>query len=145
MAPGILAGMLIAAAVVAVGGCYDAADLVAQAKEKASLKQLEEIDLGEFSVTLPREEGSTTIVAVRIHPFANVSKQRVHVISEQLGKLRPALRHKVILAVRKATPEELIEPELIRLQERVRRVAITELDAAPIHSIGFKRFEVYEE
>ncbi|MBN1852395.1 MAG: hypothetical protein JW829_06710 [Pirellulales bacterium] len=127
------------------GGCYDGEALVTQAEAKASREMQEEIDLGKYSVTLPRSTKASTTVTLELHLFANVAKRDVPKIKKQLNERMPILRHETIMKLRQAAAEELSDPSLATLRSSIMEVTRQTLPAVPIESISFYRIGVVEE
>ena len=128
-----------------ITGCFNGEALVAQARANASSTLREEVDLGKYTVTLPRPVDASTTVTLKMHVFANVAKRDVPKIEEQLEERKYLLRHKTIMKLRQAAPEDLADPALTTLRSSVADVTKQILSAAPIDSIGFYRFEVLEQ
>ena len=128
-----------------VPGCYDADLLVAQARSNAASKRQLEVDLGQYYVSLPREDDSTTTVTLQMHVFANVPRREGSAVSERARELGHSLRHETILAVRQTDPQEFADPDLAVLRNRVTDVAKRVLGDTPIDSVGFYQFNVFEE
>lgn len=118
-------------------GCYNGEKLVQQAHSSAIKGRLEELDLGQFRITMPLDIATGETTAVIIHPFALTPHYRLKAISKQLKTDRAALEHHTLLAVRSATGAELAEPSLDALRERLRGAANEVLRDEPIQSIGF--------
>jgi hypothetical protein len=58
-------------------------------------------------------------------------------VKGQLQAEEYRLRHDLLAAVRDATPEELSEPSLAQLRERIERVMNEALTDQPVKSVGF--------
>lgn len=132
-------------ALLPVAGCYDGEALVVQAKIEASHGMREEVDLGKYYVTLPRRADKSTTVSLDIHVFTSVPAADVAKLEEQLEKNMHRLRHDTILTLRQAASEELVDPALAALRERVANVARQTLTAVSIDTIGFHHFAVQEQ
>jgi hypothetical protein len=130
---------LLALAMVSFGGCYDGEALVELARAEAIQSQLDEVELGAYRTTLPRDENSAATTEIEFEIFGNAPHYRVAEITQQLATDGYRLRYGVITEVRQATAEELGEPNLTALKERFKEVANQVLANAPITSIGVKR------
>ena len=127
-------------AVLAVGlstGCYDSQRLLHEARSTAPTTRLAEVDLGRFQTTLPRDKKTNSFTELNVHLFATVPRSRVATVKGQLQAEEYRLRHNLLAAVRNATPEELSEPSLAQLRERIERVMNEALTDRPVKSVGF--------
>ena len=132
--------LLIVAAVFGCGlcaGCYDGTALVSRARSAALTTRLSEVDLGSYHTTLPRDPNSVSLTELRMHLFGTVPRYRVPAIEQQLKTEEFRIRHATLAAVRKASREELAEPSLASLRERIEKVVNEILEDAPVKSIGF--------
>jgi hypothetical protein len=118
--------------------CYDGEALIHQARSAAHNNSLAEIDLGSYETTLPRDQNTDAITELNIHIFGTVSRYHVPAIEKQLRLDEYRLRHETLTAVRKTTRDELAEPSLAQLRERIEKVVNNILAEAPIKSIGSK-------
>jgi hypothetical protein len=118
-------------------GCYDGDALVKQTRSAAISTHLAEVDLGSFHTSLPRDPKSGTVTALSLHIFGNVPHYRVAAIERQLRIDEYRLRHETIAAVRATSSEELADPSLKSLRERIERIVNGILDEAPVETIGF--------
>jgi hypothetical protein len=129
-----------AAAMLAIAfssGCYDGDLLVLEARSAAHNTRLAEVDLGHFLTTLPRDRKNNSFTDLEVHLFATVPHSRVSSVKRQLAMEEYRLRHDLLAAVRGATSEELTEPSLAQLRQRVEKVIDAILADQPVKSIGF--------
>jgi hypothetical protein len=122
------------------GGCYEGKVLVAQARSAALNTRLAEVDLGTFHTTLPRDKNSISLTEMRLHIFGTVPRYRVPAIEKQLKTEAYRLRHETLVAVRRSTPEELADPNLTRLRQRIEQIVNGILEEGPVKTIGFYDF-----
>jgi hypothetical protein len=120
-----------------IPGCYDGDALVTQTRSAAISTHLAEVDLGLFHTSLPRDPKSGTVTALSLHIFGNVPHYRVAEIERQLKIDEYRLRHETIAAVRATSSEELADPSLKSLRERIERIVNGILEEAPVETIGF--------
>jgi flagellar basal body-associated protein FliL len=66
-----------------------------------------------------------------------VPRYRVPDVEKRLKVEEYRLRHETLGAVRSATRDELAEPSLTQLRERIEKVVNEILEDAPVKSIGF--------
>ncbi len=118
-------------------GCYDGEALVREARSTALSTRLAEVDLGKFQTTLPRVASSDSLTDLDLHIFGTVPRHRLSALKTQIKVDDYRLRHELLAAVRGATPEELAEPSLAQLRERIEHVVNAILSDAPVKSIGF--------
>ncbi len=118
-------------------GCYDGATLVTQARSAALSTHLAEVDLGSYHTSLPRDPKTGSVTQLRLHIFGNVPHYRVAAIERQLRIDEFRLRHETIAAVRATSSEELADPSLANLRQRIERIVNGILEEAPVKTIGF--------
>jgi hypothetical protein len=118
-------------------GCYDGDALVNAARTSAVKTRLAEVDFGTFQTTLPRDPENNTHTELKLRVFGTVARYRVPEIQKQLKSEEYRLRAETLGAVRTASRDELAEPSLIKLRERIERVVNEILAEAPVKSIGF--------
>jgi hypothetical protein len=128
-----------------LGGCYDGQALVARISQRVADDQRAEIDLGVYQVTLPRGPSEPVATTIKLEVVATVHRQNASQIKRQLHAVRTHLRHATILALRQSPPEDLLEPRLTKLHERIEGATEEHLTAAPIESIAFRSFAVFED
>ena len=127
----------IMAFVLACAGCYDGQQLIEQVRDEAIRMQLEEIDLGTYRTTMPRDTATATFTDMQFRIFGNVPRYRMEAIQRQLEEDTYRLRHETLAAVREATHDELTDPDLTKLRQRLANVVNGLLADSPIDSIGF--------
>jgi hypothetical protein len=118
-------------------GCYDGEALLQQAQSAAVKSRLAEMDLGSFKTTLPRDETSALFTDLNLHVFGTVPRYRLSAVKKQIQTDEYRLRSETLAAVRKCTHEELAEPSLSKLRERIEKVVNDVLAEAPVKEIGF--------
>jgi hypothetical protein len=118
--------------------------LVQQARSSAVKTRLAEIDFGTFRTTLPRDRKTESFTELELHIFGTVPRYRVQEIKQQLKVEEYRLRHETLAAVRTATRDELAEPSLAQLRQRIEQVVNTVLNDAPVKDIGFYQVTLRE-
>jgi hypothetical protein len=121
----------------AIAGCYDGEALVREARSNALKSRLAEVDFGTFQTTLPRDRKTDSFTELELHIFGTVPRYRVPEIKQQLRVNEYLLRQETLAAVRTATREELAEPSLAQLRDRIESVVNQILNDAPVKAIGF--------
>ena len=124
------------------GGCYDGEALLKQAQSTALNASLAEVDLGEFSTTLPRDLDTGRYTSIDLHIFGTVPRSRLSEVKKQLKYEDYRLRHETLTAVRQSTRDELTDPTLAKLRARLEQVVNQVLDDAPVKEIGFYQLTV---
>ena len=123
-------------------GCYDGNAIVNEVRSEALRTRLVEVDLGRFRTTMPRASNTSASTELKLHIFGTVPRYRVPEIEQHLKSDGFRLRHETLMAVRKATPEELAEPSLSRLRARIEKVVNQNLKEAPVKTVGFYELSV---
>jgi hypothetical protein len=118
-------------------GCYDGELLVREVRSTAVSTRMAEVDLGRFLTTLPRDRKNNSFTDLDVHIFATVPRSRVSAVKRCLKTEEYRLRHDLLAAVRGATADELAEPSLAQLRNRIERVVTSVLSDTPVKSIGF--------
>ena len=129
--------VIAALSLAACAGCYDGDALVEAARSTAVKTRLAEVDFGLFQTTLPRDRETSVLTELKLHVFGTVPRYRVPDIKKQLKVEEYRLRAETLEAVRNATRDELSEPSLTQLRERIERVLNEILTDAPVKTIGF--------
>jgi hypothetical protein len=137
-------GALVVLGLAACPGCYDGEVLVQQARSSAVKTRLAEIDFGTFRTTLPRDRKNNSFTELELHIFGTVPRYRVPEIKQQLKVEEYRLRHETLAAVRTATRDELAEPSLAQLRQRIEQVVNAVLSDAPVKAIGFYQVTLRE-
>jgi hypothetical protein len=123
-------------------GCYDGEALINKARSAAQRTRLAEIDLGTFRTTMPTDAETSSLTELVLHLFGTVPRYRVPMIERQLMAEDYRIRHEMISAVRQASVEELAEPNLTQLRERIEKVVNGILEESPVDAIGFYSMQV---
>jgi hypothetical protein len=120
-----------------VAGCYDGEALVQAAHSSAVKSRLAEVDFGTFQTTLPRDTKSGAVTELKLHVFGTVPRYRESDVKNQLNAEEYRVRAGMLGAVRAASRDELAEPSLTKLRERIERVMNQILAEAPVKTVGF--------
>jgi len=121
-------------------GCFDAEALVHSRQKMAVLARLEEIDLGEFRVTLPKPAAGASIAELRFHVFGRVANSDLDRVQKALENQGPQFRHELLLAVRQLQVSDLEDPQLQTLRSHIENVMNDALSGEPLQSVGFYSF-----
>ena len=121
-------------------GCFDAESMVEARRAVAIKARLEEVDLGEFRVTLPRPPETNEVAEISFHVFGHVANRDLRMVQDALETHGPELRHKLLLATRQLGMEEIEDPQLQSLRNYVAEVINETLPGDPLQFVGFYRF-----
>jgi flagellar basal body-associated protein FliL len=124
-------------AAVACTGCYDGEKILRRARNDAIKTRLEEVDLGEFRVTLPQDPKNNEMTEVVLHVFGSSVRYRIAAIKRRLEDEEFLLRQAILEAIRNTTNEDLADPRLTLLRDRLLAAVNSVLDDKPVESIGF--------
>lgn len=133
----IFGAVTVAVCFGALNGCYDGSALIEEARNAALNTRLAEIDLGAYQTVLPHNQDTSAVVELEFRIFGTVGRYSVPAVEHQLAADGFRVRHETLVAVRKATLEELADPDFVQLRERIETVVNSILTDAPVKSIGF--------
>ena len=137
--PCVAAALLLATLTTSVG-CFDAEGMIKSRRAAANRARLEEVDLGEYRVSVPRVGDRSPGGELYFHVFGLVANQDMKTVQEVLEQHGPEIRHVLLLASRNLSPEELQDPRLSVLRESVAQAVNANLDGEPVRSVGFYQF-----
>jgi hypothetical protein len=126
-------------------GCYDAHALIEQIRIDALRNRLHEVDLGTFRTTMPRDPKTNLLMQMELHLFGTAPQYRIHAIEERLESEGYRIRSETLAAIRKTNGDELSEPDLTSLRNRLEQVVNNVLSDAPIKSLGIKDLKIVYE
>jgi len=121
-------------------GCFDAEAMLDSRRAVAIRVRLEEVDLGEFRVSLPQPIATVEAAEINFHVFGQVTNRDLGKVEEALEELGPELRHRLLLSIRKLTAEDIQDPPLTALRAHIAEVVNETLPGEPLLSVGFYRF-----
>jgi hypothetical protein len=131
---------ILAVVVTAPVGCYDGAVLLTAHRGETDTNSLDEIDLGEFRISLVAPRGEADAGLVEFHVFGQVARRDRDEVAELLAKNEPEWRRRILLLVRGLVASELDEPKLETLRSGIHAAANAALATELIKSVGFYRF-----
>jgi hypothetical protein len=135
----------LALSLLACIGCYDANALIEQIRTDALRNRLQEVDLGTFRTTMPRDPKTNLLMQMELHLFGTAPQYRIHTIEERLESEGYRLRSETLAAIRKTNGGELAEPDLTHLRNRLEQVVNNVLSDAPINSLGIEELKIVYE
>ena len=124
-------------------GCFDASAMIEARRKVAVLARLEEIDLGKFRLTLSRPVQSEEMAEIQFHAFGQVANRDLDEVSDALETYGPELRHRLLLAARELSLEDLEDARLDLLRTHIATVINETLPGEPLQSVGFYQFSYY--
>jgi hypothetical protein len=134
------AAALAAVALLVAPGCFDRSALEQAQQHETNLVRTEELELGEFRITLPHEPGTPSRGVVEFKAFGRVAARDRDKVAKALAMNGPELRYRVLMAVRALTTKQLEEPTLQTLRGQLAKLANASLEKHPITSVGFYKF-----
>ncbi len=124
-------------------GCFDANGMIDARRKIAILARLEEVDLGKYRLTLSRPVQSDEMAEIRFHAFGQVANRDLDQITEALETYGPELRHRLLMAARQLTLEDLEDAQIDLLRTQITSVINETLPGEPLQSVGFYKFSYY--
>lgn len=121
-------------------GCFDADALIEARRTVAMRTRLEEVDLGEFRVTLPHAAERTENAEIYFHVFGQVAHRNLEKVKKSIDKHGAEIRHRMLITARMMTAEQLEDPQLKDLRTIFAEVVNETLEGNPVQSVGFYRF-----
>lgn len=121
-------------------GCFNAEGLIESRRLTAIRATLQEVELGEFRITIPQGEPYDQTTEVSFHVFGRVTNRDMEAVAEVLETYGPVIRDKMLVATRELRPEDLEEPKLNVLREKIAGVINSFLEDELVQSVGFYHF-----
>ena len=135
-------GLLLGASMVISSGCYNGEELVERIRSKAIRTRLEEIDLGQYRITLPRDSKSNEMIEVRIHMFAHAARHRLSSLERELKEKDFLIQDNMLTTFRAFKNEDLEDPELTYLRKTVLETVNSTLHEPLLSSLGMYDFQI---
>ncbi len=124
-------------------GCFDAEAMIEARRKIAILARLEEVDLGEFRLTLPQPVQSTDMAEIQFHAFGQVANRDLDKVTEAIESQGPELRHRLLMAARHLRLEDLEEAHFDSLRTQIAEVINGTLPGEPLQSVGISHFSYH--
>jgi flagellar basal body-associated protein FliL len=121
-------------------GCYNSEALLKQHREASKHLQMEEVDLGQFSVCLPHTLGNATDHIVEFHVFGQVESQHREKVDAALDLRNAELRSRMLIAIRKLEQADFDEPRLTKLRNSIAEVINGAVSEQLVKKVGFYHF-----
>ena len=136
----LTARVLLLMSAMTSSGCFNAEAMIESRRVIAIRTRLEEVDLGDFRVTLPHAVEKTNSTELHFHVFGQVANRDLDSVEAMLAKKESEIRHRVLIAARLLTIEDLEDPNLGSLRKRIAELVNEELKGEPVKAVGFYRF-----
>jgi len=140
-----LSWMLVSLSLV-IAGCSGDAEATAPSEEDVLVDNTTavEVDLGEFSVTIP-ESGSNSSFVLDFSLYGMADGEFEGTIEEHLEDTEKRVRNKIVIAVRKLTREQLLDPTLAGVKTPIRDAVNEVLGDMPLTSVGFRSINLSQQ
>lgn len=120
-----------------VSGCYSSAELLQRVRNDAMKNRVEEIDLGRFSITMPRDQTLAETLEIDMHVFGTIARYKREAVELQLAEDEHLFRHRTLMAIRDTTAEDFTDPDLEEFRKKILTAANSVLEEPTIKQIGF--------
>lgn len=118
-------------------GCYDTELLIQRARDKAVRSRLEEIDLGTFRVTLPRDPVTSNMTEIDVHMFGKMPHYKISGAEKELEEKAYLLHDRTLAKLRQFNQRDLIDPDLEKLRAELLVTVNSVLDDPSVKEVGF--------
>ncbi len=122
---------------IATGGCYNGDALVDRVRNDALRNRLEEIDLGRYAITMPRNPDTHETTEVEMQIFGSLARYKQKEVVSLLESKEPELRHGAVVAVRQSTADDFTDPDLTALRTRLLEAVNGIIGEPTVQSVGF--------
>ena len=118
-------------------GCFNGEKLVARVRNHAIRSRVDEVKLGQYRVTLPRNRLTGEMSEVDVRVFGETLRYKINEIEDELKSRAPEIEDHTLRILRETTREELADPELTDLRARLLASMNEVLTGAPLKSVCF--------
>jgi flagellar basal body-associated protein FliL len=118
-------------------GCYNSEKLVARVRNHAIRSRVDEVKLGQYRVTLPRNPLTGEMSEVDVRVYGETLRYKINELEDELKSRAPEIEDHTLKVLRETTREELADPELTDLRTRLLASMNEVLTGEPLKSIGF--------
>jgi hypothetical protein len=127
-------------ATIALPGCFDGSAILQAHEKETDLVRLDEVDIGEYRITLPHPPGRAGGGVLEFHIFGQVARRDRDKVASALQFNSAEIRYRVLLLTRGLTPEQLDEPKLTTLRTQITKIANASLESKMVRNVGFYSF-----
>jgi phage-related protein len=131
------ATLAVAALGAASLGCVDGDKLVARVRNNAIRTRIDEVELGSYKVTLPRNFPTGEMTEVEVRLYGETLRYKINEIEDELKQKAPVFEDHTLKVLRETTRQELADPDLTRLRARLLESMNATLTGAPLTALGF--------
>ncbi|QDV76186.1 flagellar basal body-associated FliL family protein [Botrimarina mediterranea] len=118
-------------------GCFNSEKLVERVRNNAIRTRIDEVKLGQYRVTLPRNPQTGEMAEVDVKVYGETLRYKINEIEDELKSRAPEIEDRTLQVLRETSREELADPNLVTLRERLLTSMNEVLTGAPLKSIGF--------
>lgn len=129
--------LVVAALGAASVGCVDSEKLVARVRNNAIRTRIDEVELGAYRVTLPRNFQTGEMAEVDVRLYGETPRYKINEIEDELKSKAPLIEDSTLKVLRQTTRQELADPDLTSLRARLLASMNETLSGAPLVSLGF--------
>ena len=137
---GVCWSLLLAVSLSSQLGCFNAEAMIESRRLTAIRARLQEVDLGQYQVTMPVGTWHDATTELDFHIFGKVATRETNTVQEVLETVRPEIRDQLLKVTRELSAEELEDPKLTSLRERIAAVINGFLEEELVQSVGFYHF-----
>ncbi len=119
-------------------GCYNGEKLVEQVRHRALRSRIDEVALGSYRVTRPRDERTGEMTEIHMELYGESQRYKINEIEDELELKAAIIEDQTIRALRQAPHDDLTEPNLDRLRSRLLTMLNGQIEGAPLLSVGFR-------
>ena len=129
--------LLLVAALTAPVGCYNAEALLESQRAEALLTKLEEVDLGQYRVSLPSRRGGIANTEIQFHLFGQVRYKDLPGVEAAIEEQRATISHELLFSIRELPTKEFEDADLTQLRENIKAVVNSRIEGKPVQMVGF--------
>lgn len=123
-----------------MSGCFNADRLIESRRLTAIRAKLQEVELGDFRITLPQGDTFDETTELHFRVFGRVATRDAKTVGELLENYEPQIRDQMLVATRGLSREDIEEPKLSALRKTIAEVINGYLEDEPVQSVGFYTF-----
>ena len=118
-------------------GCFNSEKLVARVRNHAIRTRIDEVKLGQYRVTLPRNPLTGEMAEVDVRVYGETLRYKINEIEDELKASAPEIEDHTLKVLRETTREQLADPELTDLRTKLLASMNDVLTGEPLKSVGF--------
>jgi flagellar FliL protein len=111
---------------------------------QAMLEPVEEVDLGEYSVTVTQPNGASAL-RVDFHLFGTAPEKETEHVKTLVERHINRFRDLVLFEIRNSSPNDLADPGLALIKRRILEKSNTLFGSPLLKSIVFSQFSYFEQ